>query len=256
VNTVHKGMWTALAALIAAQICYPLTGAAARAALVIATVTAGCALSVWHAAATRGARTAGALVLVTTGGGLLVEVLGLVTGFPFGRYEYTGTLGPRLLGVPVVIPLAWTWMAWPAFLVAGRLTRTPVFRIVVAGFALAAWDLFLDPQMVAAGYWHWRDAATALPAVAGVPVTNYLGWLAVAVLMMALLMLTPGGSVGPQDWPMFGLYLWTYYSSALAHAVFLDLPGSAGWGAVAMGVVAIPLTAALARTQVTRAVAP
>ena len=138
---------------------------------------------------------------------------------------------------------------------AGRLTRTPAFRIVVAGFALAAWDLFLDPQMVATGYWHWRDAAVTLPAVAGVPVTNYLGWLVVAVLMMALLMLVSGGTVGRQDGPMYGLYLWTYYSSVLAHAVFLDLPGSAAWGAVAMGAVAIPLTAALVRVPVARAVA-
>ena len=44
---------------------------------------------------------------------------------------------------------------------------------------------------------------------------------------------------------MYGLYLWTYYSSVLAHAVFLGLPGSAAWGAVAMGAVALPLTAQL-----------
>jgi len=241
-------MWVALAALVAAQICYPLTDGTVRATLVIATVIGGCALSTWHAAATRGARTAGALVLVTLGGGLLVEVLGANTGIPFGRYEYSGALGARLLGVPVVIGLAWTWMAWPAFLVAVRLTRARMLRTVVAGFALAAWDVFLDPQMVAAGYWRWRDPAVTLPGVPGVPVTNYLGWLAIAVLMMALLMTAPGVGTRPEDGPMYGLYLWTYYSSVLAHAAFLDLPGSAAWGAVTMGAVAIPLTVTLLRS--------
>jgi hypothetical protein len=71
--------------------------------------------------------------------------LTVATGFPFGSYAYSPALGPRLLGVPVVIPLAWTWMAWPAWLVAGRLV-TGVFRVPLAGLTLAAWDLFLDPQ--------------------------------------------------------------------------------------------------------------
>ncbi len=34
---------------------------------------------------------------------------------------------------------------------------------------------------------------------------------------------------------MLALYLWTYASSVLAHAVFLGLPASAAWGALGMG---------------------
>lgn len=253
---VHRGLWAALAALVAAQICYPLTTGTARAVLVVATVTGGCVVSVWHAATTRGYRNAAALVAVTMGGGLLVEIAGVATGFPFGRYEYSADLGPRIFGVPVVIPLAWTWMAWPAYLVAGRLVRNPVLGIAVAGFALAAWDLFLDPQMVAAGYWRWPDAGVALPGVPGIPVTNYLGWLIVAVVMMGLLRLTVPYRDGPDDGPMYVMYLWTFYSSVLAHAAFLGLPGSAAWGAVAMGAVAIPLTVVLARAPLARVVAP
>jgi putative membrane protein len=51
------------------------------------------------------------------------------------------------------------------------------------------------------------------------------------------------------DAPMLALYLWTYGSSVLAHAVFLDLPGSALWGAIGMGTVAVPLVATLIRTR-------
>jgi putative membrane protein len=256
VKSVHRGLWAALAVLVVAQVCYPLTTGTARAILVIATVAGGCALSVWHAVTTRGMRTAAALVTVTMGGGILVEVVGVASGLPFGRYEYTGALGPQIFGVPVVVPLAWTWMAWPAYLVAGRLCRTPVAGVLVAGFALAAWDLFLDPQMVAAGYWRWSVGGSVLPGVPGVPLTNYAGWLAVAVVMMAVLMWTAPYRGGPDDAPMYGLYLWTYYSSVLAHAVFLDLPGSAVWGGVAMGAVAIPLTAALTRSPAARMAAP
>ncbi len=147
----------------------------------------GFAVSVGHAAGTRGWSVAAGLLLVTTGGGLLVEAIGVGTGLPFGQYAYGDGLGPRLADVPVIIPLAWTWMAWPAWLAASALTTRTVTRIVVAGTALAGWDLFLDPQMVAEGYWRFDQPTRALPGTTGVPVGNYAGWLAVALLMMTLL---------------------------------------------------------------------
>jgi putative membrane protein len=136
-------------------------------------------------------------------------------------------------------------MAWPAWLAAARLTRGSVQRIGLAAVSLAAWDLFLDPQMVAAGYWHWSGVGAHLPGVPGVPVLNYLGWLGVSLVLMALFSAGAGGKVSPRDAPMLALYLWTYYSSVLAHAVFLGLPASAGWGALGMGLVAVPLTVRL-----------
>ena len=55
----------------------------------------------------------GALTLagVAGGGGLIAEAVGVATGIPFGRYTYTGTLGPEVLGVPVIVPMAWVMMA-------------------------------------------------------------------------------------------------------------------------------------------------
>jgi uncharacterized membrane protein len=245
-----RAFWFGLAILIGAEICYPLTAGAVRAGLVIGTVVLGGALSIGHAAATRGGRAALALAAVAVGGGLLVEAVGVATGFPFGRYGYAGALGPTVFGVPVVVPLAWAWMAWPAWLAAGVLTTRRRWRVPVAGFGLAAWDLFLDPQMVAAGYWTWTAPSVALPGEAAVPVTNYLGWLGVSLVMMALLALAVPSTVDRRtDAPLLALYLWTYYSSVLAHAVFLDLPASAAWGGLAMGAVAVPVTVALVRAR-------
>lgn len=243
--------WLLLGGLILAQICFPLAVGTGRARLTVATVVLGYLLSLAHALVTRGPRAAAALILVTTAGSLAVEAVGVHTGVPFGAYEYSGALGAGLLGVPLVIPLAWTWMAWPAWLAAVRLTRPGPARIALAGFGLATWDLFLDPQMVAEGYWTWTDPTPALPGVPGVPVGNYLGWLAVALVLMALLSPLAGPSAGqPEpdpDRPMYGLYLWTYASSFLAHAVFLGLPASAAWGGSAMGLVAAPLAVCLLR---------
>ena len=98
--------WTGLAVLVVTQICYPLTSGAGRAGLVVVTVLCGFGLSVGHALATRGPRTALVLVLVAAGGGLVVEAVGVATGLPFGRYAYGDALGWKLAGVPVVVPLA------------------------------------------------------------------------------------------------------------------------------------------------------
>lgn len=162
-------------------------------------------------------------------------------------------------------------MAWPAWLAAVRLTtprgaptdrataaagppdrgtgRLAVRRVALATVGLATWDLFLDPQMVAEGYWRWRDATPALPGLPGVPVSNYLGWLLFAVLLMVALrpLAGPAAATAGADAPMVALYLWTYASSVLAHAVFLDLPVSALWGAAGMGLTAVPLAVTLLR---------
>jgi uncharacterized membrane protein len=238
--------WAPLAVLVLLQVAYPLTAGPARAALVVVTVLIGYALSTAHALTTRGVRAVAALVIVGTGGGLGVEALGLATGFPFGAYVYGDALGPKLLGVPIVVPLAWTWMAWPAWLAAAHLARAAPARVGLAALGLAGWDLFLDPQMVAAGYWRWTaPAAAGLPGVPDVPMGNFVAWLGVALLMMTALAALGGarlGAVGRADTPLLGFYLWTYYSGVLAHAVFLGLPGSAVWGGLGMGLVALPLT--------------
>ncbi|BCJ45405.1 membrane protein [Actinoplanes ianthinogenes] len=236
--------WGLLAALVCAQICYPLTGGDTRARLTVLTVLLGVAFSVSHALLARGPRAAVALVATATLGGFAVEAVGVATGFPFGVYEYSGRLGPRLLDVPLIIPLAWTWMAWPAWLAALRVARRRATRVLVAAAGLAAWDVFLDPQMVAEDYWTWRHPTPALPGVPGVPLGNYLGWIGFAVLLMIALGAAAGRAAdgpAPSDTPALALWVWTYASSVLAHAVFLGLPASAAWGAVLMGAAVLPL---------------
>jgi uncharacterized membrane protein len=242
--------WVLLGGLVLAQIAYPLTEGGVRAGLTVVTVLLGYLLSVSHALLTRGPRAAMALVGTATLGGFAVEAVGVATGFPFGTYDYGGRLGPKLLGVPLIIPLAWTWMAWPAWLAAVRLTRSRPARIALAAWGLAAWDLFLDPQMVAEGYWTWLDPTPALPGVPGVPIGNYVGWLGFALVLMAALSATGGRTVAVPatgDRPLLALWFWTYASSVLASAVFLGLPASAAWGGVVMGAVVLPLAVRLRR---------
>jgi uncharacterized membrane protein len=232
-------------ATVLLQIAYPLVSGQPRDTLTVVTVVAFFAASVSHALVHRGPRWTAVFVLVTTGTGLLAESLGTSTGFPFGQYDYAGSLGWKLLSVPVVIPLAWAMMAYPCLLVGQRLAATRLGAAAVGGFALAAWDLFLDPQMVAAGHWTWPDVQLALPGAPGIPVSNYLGWLLVAVLMVGALQLLPRRDA--DDRVPAALFLWTYFSSVLANAVFFSRPAVALLGGVGMGLVAIPYARSLRR---------
>ncbi|MCW2679126.1 MAG: hypothetical protein JWM62_527 [Frankiales bacterium] len=207
------------------------------------TVVAFFLASTTHALVHRGLRWTALFVLVTAGTGLLAESLGTSTGFPFGDYDYAGSLGWKLLSVPVVIPLAWAMMAYPCLLVGQRLARSRLGAAAVGGLGLAAWDLFLDPQMVEAGHWTWSDVQLALPGSPGIPASNYLGWLLVAVLMVGVLQLLPRHDA--DDRVPAALFLWTYFSSVLANAVFFGRPAVALIGGVGMGVVAIPYVKAL-----------
>lgn len=246
---------------IGAQIAYPLLQGSALTALTITVVVLFTTASLTSAAHIGGWRTAAVVAVVAAGGGLSAELLGVATGFPFGSYGYAGTLGPQLGGVPVIIGLAWTMMAWPALLLGRRLAGQAVGRtrtLAVAGLgglALASWDLFLDPQMTAAGHWAFANPDPGLPGVPGVPLTNYAGWALVSVLIIALLHVLVGEdqvSPSPAAEPRLHripaiLLAWTWLGSTLANAVFFDRGWVALYGGLAMGALVGPYLVSMVR---------
>jgi uncharacterized membrane protein len=269
VGPAHAAAWVAGGAGIAAQMVFPFTDGGTL-ALTVASVVLLATASVVHVATTRGARAVVALVLVAGGGGLVAEAVGVRTDVPFGSYAYTGTLGPHVLGVPALVPMAWLMMAWPALVVARHLVgRHPVAVPFVAAYALTSWDVFLDPQMVDAGHWTWEHPTPSLPGIGDVPLTNYAGWLLVSFVMGVLLDRLVGpprprassasgaSSASSASWAPDALpltiFLWTYASSVLAHAVFFGRPPVALVGGLVMGVVAVPLAVRLWRGRADRA---
>jgi carotene biosynthesis associated membrane protein len=230
--------WVLAAATILLQILYPLVEGDARATLTQITVVTFFLASATHAAVWRGAAWAGAYVVIAVGTGLAVEAIGVDTGYPFGSYDYADSLGPELLGVPIVIPLAWAMMAYPALIAARTLCTGRVTTVVVGAVALASWDVFLDPQMVAEGHWRFTFPDPSPPLLDPIPWTNFAGWFAVALVLMLMLDRLPRRTA--DDGPPAALYLWTYFSSVLANVAFFDRPGVALAGGLVMGVVAIP----------------
>ncbi|SDO68096.1 carotenoid biosynthesis protein [Geodermatophilus sp. DSM 45219] len=246
--------WVPAVLLVLTAIAYPLTedGAAVRDVISWTIVLLGSTVSVAHAAVSRGARTGAGVLLVTAATAVVFESVGLATGFPYGEYTYSDDLGPTLLGVPFLVPLAWLMMAWPSWLLARRLTggvrpgRQRVARVAVAAAVFAAWDVVLDPQLVQAGYWTWAHPQPSLPGIDTVPLTNLAGWLLAGLVLMTLLdVLVERTAVEPPrtgDGAPLLVLAWMTLGGALAHAGWLGLPGSAAWGVL----LAVPVLVALA----------
>lgn len=230
--------WLLAGAAILAQIAWPLTSGDARVVTTQLVVALFAGASISHAWIHRGARWALAYTVIVWTYGLIIEYVGTTTGFPFSPYEYTDALTPQVFGVPMLVPLAWSMMAYPALLVGRRLMRGTAARIAVGAYALSSWDLFLDPQMVAEGYWVWLGDLPGLPGVPQIPMVNYLGWLLGSAVLMAVLSRLPD-TPAPEGVPAL-LYGWTWIGGIVANAIFLGRPWVALWGGVAMGLVAVP----------------
>ena len=233
--------WALTGLLLATAIAYPLTAGAARDAVSWSIVLLGAALAVVHASLSRrlGLAVLGTVALAS----VVFESVGLATGFPYGSYTYSDALGPTLLGVPFLVPLAWLMMAWPSWLLAHRLVPgSRVGRVAVAAYVFAAWDVVLDPQLVQAGYWTWAHPSPGLPGIDTVPLTNLAGWLLAGVVLMTALDLLAARRTPtlPDHAPLLAL-AWMTLGGALAHVGWLGLPGSAAWGVV----LALPVLVAL-----------
>ena len=192
-NTLSRTGWRvatlAFLVMVTGMIATPLfaRGGDERRLLAVVVVAALFACGLATAVHTYGRRAAlaGAGIVALT---FVVEIIGSTTGFPFGTYDYTDQLVPQLFGVPVIVSLAWAGITLVVHGVlrgvrAGNSVSDWLIRLAMMAGAITAWDVFLDPQMVGEGYWVWQSAG---PAFRGIPLVNYLGWLATASITSAI----------------------------------------------------------------------
>jgi putative membrane protein len=174
---------------------------------------------------------------------LLFECVGVATGWIFGDYHYTDKLGYKFLGlVPLLIPVAWFMMTYPSLVISRMLTpalkNVHTWRLLVAAVGaviMTAWDLAMDPMMVAGGHWVWDQSG----AYFGIPLHNYWGWwLTSFITFWLFLTITrlkpdPAASTDPYNYLAVWSYAITGLGSLLADFEF-SLPGPALVGIFAM----------------------
>jgi putative membrane protein len=145
----------------------------------------------------------------------LVETVGVLTSFPFGRYYYTDVLTPKLFIVPVGIMFAWLMLTLSSFfmtrfLVGSLFPRWQNSNLIVVWSAILA--VISDTQMEPVAYhvkdyWRWETNGVYY----GVPLSNFIAWLIISLLLLTVLRkitgdykLTSATPETPQSKPRFG----------------------------------------------------
>lgn len=163
-----------------------------------------------------GARTRGASAALVGVAllGFAVEAVGVSTGFPFGDYDYTDALRPRLLGVPFVMGFAWMVLAAHAAGLVARLRLPAWLGVLAAALWTTAVDLIIDPLAAnALGYWRWSGAGSYY----GIPFTNFAGWFVTGLVAFGLF----GRRLAPNFWAsVVGSAIVLFFTLvALAHSL-------------------------------------
>lgn len=114
-----------------------------------------------------------------------IESLGVLTGFPYGSFQYLGAMAQEVFGlVPWTLPFAWMPIMVGAAAIAQRLVPSSRTARVCIGAVIAVLaDMVLDPGAVALGFWRYQAGGWYY----AVPWTNFAGWLLTSLAPMALL---------------------------------------------------------------------
>jgi uncharacterized membrane protein len=136
------------------------------------------------------------IVLVTTGVVIIgggVNLINTLAGIPFGPQQFTGTGGPEWLKrFPWQLPLVWVLALFSsrgtARLILRRWRRLRSYGLWLIGVTvvlMVIFDAALEPfAWQVRDYWVWER--TRLPVHwQGVPVTNFVGWGVISVLILA-----------------------------------------------------------------------
>lgn len=155
----------------------------------ILTVLAGFAFMCIHAWIAWGWKNALAFIVITAVISFASEALGVATGFVFGAYHYTNLLGPKLLGVPLLIQMAYIAVGYASIVVARTILSKlrpvagwSILAVAIAGaMVMVSWDVSMDPlQSTASGDWIWANGGPYF----GVGMHNYVGWFCTVFVFM------------------------------------------------------------------------
>lgn len=181
-----------------------------------------------------------ALLAITFAVSLTLESAGVATGLVYGPYHYTAKLGPKFLGlVPLLIPVAWFMMTYPSLIITETMIPRPLYSwtavaaaAALGGVVMTAWDVAMDPMMVANAHWIWEVDG----AFFGIPLQNYWGWwLTMFLTFLAFYGLARWRRAAPSQtdraydrWAVLSYAVTTLSTVATAYLIGLGGPALAG----------------------------
>lgn len=110
--------------------------------------------------------------------GMLAEWIGVHTGALFGQYQYGHILGPKLLGVPLIIGINWAMLSIVSASLLATLKLHFWVEVALASLLMVFLDFLMEPVAVKLGFWNWHNGK--------IPVFNYICWLLLSLVLQIM----------------------------------------------------------------------
>ena len=109
--------------------------------------------------------------------GMIAEILGVQTGFPFGTYHYTKLLSISILGVPLLIGANWFMLSYGLIALLNRLLdkASLLLKSTLAAFFMTFMDVLIEPFAIKHSLWVWSNNQ--------VPFENYFSWFIISFFL-------------------------------------------------------------------------
>jgi bisanhydrobacterioruberin hydratase len=104
--------------------------------------------------------------------GFIAELIGVHTGWLFGQYSYSDTLGWKLWDVPLIIAVNWAMLSFASVACVIRLPIPIALKAMFSAALMTGLDYLIEPVALDCHFWTWERT--------GIPVFNYLSWFAVS----------------------------------------------------------------------------
>lgn len=157
---------------------------------------------------------------------VIIEGVAVMTGFPYGGFEYGDRLGWLVFGlVPPSISFAYLPMLLGSLYFASKRSKDYATFCFVASIFNLIVDLVIDPAAVDIGFWSYSTQGFYF----GVPLSNFLGWLITGFLYASIFYRIAGRDSLPLSEGVSISLIWilSFWSGYLLQ-VSLFIPGLVG----------------------------
>lgn len=111
--------------------------------------------------------------------GFTVELIGVLTGFPFGFYYYSDVLGLKWYDTPLIMGINWGMLIYAGTLLFHPMKIYNWLKPILTGISLVILDIFIEPFAIKWNLWQWNETVP--------PIQNYLSWTIIAIFFSWLL---------------------------------------------------------------------
>lgn len=112
--------------------------------------------------------------------GMLVEIIGVQSGFPFGDYYYTKLLSISFMDVPLIIGVNWFILSYGLIALFNNVVprANSWLKSAVAAMSMTFMDVLIEPFAIKHKLWVWVDNS--------VPFENYLSWFFISFVLFKI----------------------------------------------------------------------